>query len=268
MCLIIFDWQPDKKRKLTLASNRDEFYNRPSQNAHFWNDYPYIYGGRDLKAQGTWLAVSTKNRLAAVTNYREPEPFSATPARSRGDLTRNFLTSKLSASAFADSLKKVEYPGFNALFFDGSQLVYCTNRYPSAIDTQTQYFYTTLEAGRYGLSNHVLDTPWQKVNIAKPTLDKAARMQEPEKVTNILLNILANQAHAPDDALPDTGINIEWEKLLSPIFITSPEYGTRTSTVILIDQNQNKTNTIRFHERQYNKSPDLFEDHFQTIDCI
>jgi uncharacterized protein with NRDE domain len=260
MCLIIFDWQPDSERMLTLASNRDEFYARPSQDAHFWPDYPQIFGGRDLKMKGTWLAVSSYGRLAAVTNYRSIDKNSY--RLSRGEIPHHFLSSNLDAVEYSQSLAGQNYAGFNALLFDGKQLVYCHNHETSKNN------YQILTPGQYGLSNHLLDTEWPKVVKTKPALKKAAQLKGKTEVNEILLQVLSDQEQAKDDALPDTGIGLELEQLLSPPFITSPSYGTRTSTIIILEKDKVSSSRFHIHERQHQIKPIEYQDNIYSVAII
>lgn len=227
MCLIIFRWQPDEPERLILLGNRDEFYRRPTLQAYAWEDHLGVVAGRDIEAKGTWLGIKGRQRLCTVTNFRE------VPAEkgdiSRGKIPVDFLESDLTASSFAQRLHTVgaNYSGFNALFYDGEQLVYTSNRSTTP--------YSVLQPGTYGLSNHLLDTPWPKVVRAKAlfssTLSAAASTQKP--LEEQLLSIMADNNHPPDDRLPKTGIGIEGERLLSPIFIESEHYGTRTSSLVM-----------------------------------
>ncbi|TNC82235.1 MAG: hypothetical protein C9356_04250 [Oleiphilus sp.] len=247
MCLIIFRWQPHHTNPLTLLSNRDEFYARASQSAHFWEDSPGVYGGRDHEKGGTWLAVSRSGRLACVTNYREPIPRNQT--RSRGEIPTDFLRQSLSAMAFAHSLQPHHeaFPGFNALLFDGVSLVYTSNR----MKTKP----VALRPGIYGISNHLLDTPWPKVSKAKSAVVRCLeQFPSPEPArTNQLLAIMQDETLAPDDQLPDTGVGPELERLLSAIFIRSPAYGTRTTSLIEVFEDS----PLEFTEQNYEQGRPL-----------
>ena len=256
MCLIIFDWQPHAERMLTLASNRDEFYQRPSEAAHFWHEHPGIFGGRDLKMAGTWLAVSRTQRLAAVTNYRAPD--TQNYQRSRGEIPFNFLTSSVSAEQFAVTLEQQqhEFAGFNALLFDGQELVYCSNRASPS--------YWVLPPGRYGLSNHVLNTPWPKVERATRALEHLSG--NTTRAVETLRSALQDRTIASDYRLPNTGVSLEWERMLSAIFIQSPGYGTRASSVVIMQQ----SGRIDFVERSYSNHPDKpsmnhYSDQWQVL---
>jgi uncharacterized protein with NRDE domain len=257
MCLIIFDWQPESERILTLASNRDEFYQRPSSKAQYWPNEPHIYGGKDLEMGGTWLAVSRTMRLAAITNFRTADTRNYT--NSRGEIPSQFLNSGMNAIEFAEKLRGQHYAGFNALLFDGSNMVYCSNHATSD--------YTLLSAGCYGLSNHLLNTPWPKVEHAKQALALAHEANNDRLKSKVLLDALQNSQAAEDYQLPDTGVGLELERLLSPIFITSPVYGTRTSTAIMID----KSGKLGFTERtfetgeQHKGGPLPYKETYQEI---
>jgi uncharacterized protein with NRDE domain len=224
MCVIYlaFDVNPD--HPLVLLANRDEFYERPSSAAEYWKDHPEIFAGRDLIAGGTWLGITKGGRVAAVTNYREPNARPGT--HSRGELVADFL--KGSASA-AEYMARVEqrstyYSGFNLIVgeinHDRRELFYFSNRSEGVRE---------LRAGLYGLSNHLLDTPWPKVAIGRDRLRTALDGTFDKE---LLFDLLADESLAEDDLLPDTGIGYEKEKSLSAIFIKTPIYGTRCSTVV------------------------------------
>lgn len=221
MCLILFAYQQHAEYRLVIAANRDEFYQRPSKPVHLWPDKT-IYAGRDLQAGGTWLGINQHGHFSALTNFREPH--TDTPAlTSRGLLNQGFLSSQSQAEPYWQSIEAEQYAGFNLLLADRDGLAYYSNR-----SQQNGY----LRAGIYGLSNAVLNTPWPKVESGKH--DMSLILQEPpETWPNALFKMLQN-THQPTDAqLPDTGVGLELERLLAPRFIQSPNYGTRTSSVLL-----------------------------------
>jgi uncharacterized protein with NRDE domain len=225
MCLILFAYRLHPDYRLVLAANRDEFYERPTLPLDYWPDAPGILAGRDLRAGGTWLGVSRNGRLAAVTNYREPDK-TRSDAPSRGHLVDNFLLGELSAAAYLQTVQAEgsRYNGFNLIAADPLELLYYSNR---------SHRIRRLPAGLYGLSNHLLDTPWPKVESGKQRLQaylQQTRNPDPEP----LLALLNDRSPPPDDQLPNTGVGIEWERILSPLFIQSPAYGTRSSSVILL----------------------------------
>ena len=237
MCLILFAVDAHSRYPLILAANRDEFYGRPTERADFWEDSPNILAGRDLEAGGTWAGVSTNGRIAAVTNYREAvEPGEY---RSRGDLVADFLRGDERPVDYARHVVAdgAAYRGFNLLIGDASGLVYCTNRSDDPV--------RLLEPGVYGLSNHLLDTPWFKVRQGKADLQ--ARIAEGDVTPDALFELLTVEDLAGDDDLPSTGFGNHWERILSPAFIRSDEYGTRSSTVILVARD----GQAEFHERVY-----------------
>jgi uncharacterized protein with NRDE domain len=225
MCVIYFALGQHPIYPFILAANRDEFYDRPSAAAEYWPDDPNIYAGRDLKSGGTWLGVTRSGRLAAVTNYRDPTANSGT--RSRGDLVSEYLKSESSSDAYLSGVANVaaKYSGFNLLVGgmkeNEFELFYFSSRGSGPV---------RLSPGVYGLSNHLLDTPWPKVTAGKSRL---ARLLANDQVSSEdLFDILADESVAEDKDLPSTGIPYEAEKALSAAFIKTPGYGTRCSTVV------------------------------------
>lgn len=219
MCLILIAWRFHRDYPLVVAANRDEFFARPTATAARWADAPQVLAGRDLEAGGTWLGVTDTGRFAAVTNVREPGV--APGPRSRGELTRAFLTAEMSAADYAASIRGEDYSGFNLLVADHETLAYRSNRDGPA---------RTLQPGIYGVSNHLLDTPWPKLETARARF-AAALAQLPDEAA--MFALLGDDEIVPDERLPATGVPIEWERRLSAIFVRSPDYGTRASTLLL-----------------------------------
>jgi uncharacterized protein with NRDE domain len=224
MCLVLVVWKVHPLYPCVVAANRDEFHARPTAAADWWPDHPQILAGRDLQAGGTWLGLTRAGRFAALTNYRDPER-RRTDAPSRGALVASLLDSRASVAESLGHLQRVgaNYNGFNVIFSDGERL----GIYESVRGSGRE-----LGPGIYGLSNHLLDTPWPKVRHAKSRLEAALR-EMPD--TAPLLALLRDDRPAPDDELPRTGLSIEWERLLSSAFVRAGEYGTRCSTIIRID---------------------------------
>lgn len=250
MCLIVFTWQLNPDFPLILAGNRDEFFARPTREAHFWDEHPHIFGGRDLKDGGGWFALDKKGRFAGVTNVREPGQ--NTNACSRGLIVQAFLAGELPALDFAQNLYEEgsAYNGFNALFGDGETLVYTSNR-----NDQSP---RELPPGHYGLSNHALNTPWPKVVRAVDAL-KRAPQETPAQLSKYLLGIMNDKQSADDPLLPDTGVGIELERMLSPIFIHGEHYGSRATTVLLRD------NKGRLHFTEQRHDPGQASAITQTV---
>ena len=239
MCLIAFNTNQHKKYKLIMIANRDEFYPRPTATAEFWDDYPYILGGRDLESLGTWMGISQSGRIAALTNHRDPT-LERKRRTSRGDIVADYLIGSETTENYLNELSDsaADYNGYNLITGTADQLFYYSNQ----ID---QYY--ELEPGTYGLSNHLLNTAWPKVTSIKAKLDDY--LDTHQKIdTNDLFSILIDKTKASDELLPTTGVSKELEKQLSPIFIKTDNYGTRASTVLLIDYNHN----VNFIERTFN----------------
>ncbi len=223
MCLIALAWQSHADFPLVVMANRDEFHRRPALPARFWPEAPQMLAGRDLSAGGTWLGLTRQGRFAALTNYRDPA--AAPGERSRGLLVSRFLQGRASAWEYAQQVAAEggQYGGFNLLLATPQELVVLGNRGMAP---------RRLSAGIYGLSNHLLDTPWPKVEKARVGLRQA--LQAPVLVPEALLQLRADDAQAADTALPDTGVGLAMERLLSPLFIRSPQYGTRASSAVLL----------------------------------
>lgn len=287
MCLIVLAWQVHPDYPLLVAANRDEFFARPSAAAAFWDDAPMVFAGRDLQAGGSWLGI-TRPRLidgtgkplpmpglagsgqsgsgnadagnrgvvqhapwhqgfAALTNFREPVPAPAA-APSRGGLVAGFLRDCAAArppdlAAFLErtALRAGDYGGFNLLVGDGQRLGYYSNRGGAP---------RWLAPGIYGISNHLLDTPWPKLAAAKAAFAAALPglpALEP------LFALLRDEEIVADERLPDTGVSREWERRLSAIFVRSPAYGTRASTVIAVGRD----GTTRCVERSFGPGAEL-----------
>lgn len=225
MCLIVVGWRAHPDFPLVVAANRDEFLARPAAPAHWWTDLPEVLAGRDLEAGGTWMGLTRGGRFAALTNYRDPARHRP-GAPSRGALVRDCLAAHHDAEATLRDIAGISagYAAFNLLVSDGRGL---------GIHESTTGEVRRLEPGIYGLSNHLLDTPWPKVGRARDAF-AAALGTLPDDAA--LLALLRDDTQAPDELLPSTGVSRDWERWLSSAFIRAPGYGTRCSTVILVDR--------------------------------
>ena len=232
MCLIAFAWCTHPRWPLVLIANRDEFHARPSAAADFLTDAPDVFGGIDLRAGGSWLLVSKRRRLAAITNVRVGLSPEAAP-RSRGELVKAFATSDASAAEFIASIEPHAhaYGRFNLLLWDGASL-YCVGNHPRFHAEQVQ-------PGLHALSNATLDADWPKARRAKHALSTwlsgQAESSDVRADTDPLFDALADTTPAADAELPDTGVGIELERRLSPPFVLGDTYGTRCSTLVLAD---------------------------------
>lgn len=238
MCLIFLSLRQHPTYKLVLAANRDEFYARKTAPAEFWSDHPYVLGGRDLQAGGTWMGITLQGRISLVTNYRDPRHIDPN-ALSRGKLVSDFLAGKESPEAYLQDLEKYKtsYNGFNLIVGTAESLWYYSN-YRDGI--------AEIGPGLHGLSNHLLETPWPKVARGKEKM--ATLLQQPTVTPDALFDMLYDDTIAADAQLPDTGVGLDRERMLSSMFIKSPVYGTRCSTIVLIDHH----NHVTFAERIFN----------------
>ena len=225
--MVLVAWRGDAQFPCVIAANRDELHARPASPAQWWPSRPDILAGRDLEAGGTWFGMTRTGRFAALTNYRDlKQRRVGTP--SRGELVTRILSSNAGVVESLEYLGGIaaDYNAFNLIFSDGEQLAI----YESARGAGRQ-----LAPGIYGLSNHLLDTPWPKVQTAKTRLSEALANAADSAV---LLALLRDDNPAPDEQLPATGIGLEWERLLSSAFIRAPDYGTRCSTLVRIDRHR------------------------------
>ena len=239
MCLLAWNWQPDGEVPLLLIGNRDEFYARPTKELHWWSETQHgsdVLAGRDLHAGGTWLGVSRSGRVAALTNFRSGLS-QRLDAPSRGALVVDFLTGESDAAQTFERLlgHVADYNPFNLLVFDGQQLLGLESRSARIV---------TLTPGIGGVSNADFHTPWPKLQTLTRALTPHTAVGMPD--TASLMSLLQNTLPAPDEALPNTGIALSSERSLSPIFIKTPAYGTRSSSVITVQSHQ-----IDFWERRF-----------------
>lgn len=246
MCLIVFAYKSHPKYDLIFATNRDEFYKRPTQAARFWDDHPDVLAGKDLTAGGTWMGINRGGQFAALTNYRDPSITKEHPP-SRGHIVLDYLSQTQNTDSYLETLhqRASSYMGFNILTGTPDALLHYSNQ---------EQKINRVEPGVHGLSNHLLDTPWPKVKQAKSDLATVIK-KDTLSDEEALFNILKNDHEASDAKLPQTGIPYDLEKRVSPIFIKSEDYGTRSSTILLIDKQGNVT----FEERR-------FKDNTQQVD--
>lgn len=228
MCLLVLAWQAHPRYRLVVAANRDEYHERPAAPLAKWPPPADILAGRDLRAKGTWLALDRRRRFGVITNFRDlqrPRP----DAPSRGALIPDYLSGDVGAEAFLTGLEPEasRYSGFNLLLADGDALWYASNR--------AEQFARPLPPGVYGLSNQFLDTPWPKLRRVRGRFD--AWLGDPSNVSaSGLFALLDDRATATaEEGLPQTGIPLEWERVLSAPFVLHPDYGTRASSVLLLE---------------------------------
>ena len=243
MCLIYVAWRRHARHRLVVAANRDEFHARPALPVHWWDDAPGVLAGRDLEAGGTWLGVGAGGRFAAITNYPDPAPERLRDAPSRGALVSEFVAGDEPAEACLARVVEAghRYNGFSLLAMDGDTLAFASNRSREGV--------VRLGPGVYGLSNHLLDTPWPKVTRGKAELERL--LAGPEVRVSDLLALLA-----PDDRRRHEAPAADTESDLGPMrrrasrFIIGPDYGTRASAAIVLDA----TGAGAFVERSFDSS--------------
>lgn len=256
MCILFIAVNQHPKFPLIIAANRDEFHIRPTINSAFWEHQTDILAGKDQQAGGTWMGIHKNGSVAALTNIRAPGK-EVSDAVTRGELVINFLlASNKQKKNYAQTLaeSKARYNGYNLLFGSLEQL-YVYNNFDDTC--------VALKDGVYGLSNASLNSPWPKISTGRDALAKYCQHADVLD-TEHLFELLKNEKPASDDVLPKTGVSIEWERKLSSIFIQSPDYGTRSSTVLLVDHDQN----VIWEERSFNPSGEQTSvQHFEFGIC-
>jgi uncharacterized protein with NRDE domain len=226
MCLNIFSYKSHPDYKLIIAANRDEFYARKTEAAHFWSNQTDLLAGKDLEQGGTWLGITKTGKFSFITNYRDPKSFRK-DAPSRGALVSNYLNGSLGPEQYLKSLGDTQhYNGFNLVVGNLTELCYFSN-----VENKIR----KLDTGFYAVSNALLDTPWKKLVMGKNAVE--AIINQENFSTEDMFAALHNEQKADDSELPSTGVPYEIEKLISSMFIKSETYGTVCSTVVLVDNN-------------------------------
>jgi len=230
MCLLVIAWRAHPRYQLIVAANRDEFHERPAASMAKWPEPNDILAGRDLRANGTWLGVDRRRRFGVVTNFRDmqrPSP----DAPTSGTLIPRYLEAQQDAGSYLQALEPSapSYSGFNLLLTDRESLWYGCNR--------SDIFSRALTPGVYGLSNQFLDTPWPKLRTVRQRFESSLQTQSAlEPGAEALFAILNDRRTVGSDAdLPQTGLSREWEQILSSPLVLNPDYGTRCSTVLLLE---------------------------------
>jgi uncharacterized protein with NRDE domain len=237
MCLILIAWEQHPRYKLVIAANRDEFHARPSRAAHWWEDGPDILGGRDMVYGGTWLGVTRGRRFAAITNIREPSQ-KRPESISRGLLVSDYLRTDAGPGEYLNTVfsRRHQYDPYNLLIGDGKELWFLSSMEAAA---------RRLEAGIYGISNGALDCPWPKLTHGKQVLSQWVEQRGSD--VEALFALLRDDRRFPDRELPDTGVGMDLERALSSLFIQTGSYGTRASTVVTMDHQDQ----VSFSERSF-----------------
>ena len=243
MCLIFLSYHQNPKYPLIVLANRDEFFERPTEVASFW-DGNKVLAGKDLEAGGSWLGITRKGSMAMITNYRDLANIKP-KAPTRGKLVSDFLQGDLNTKHYLLGLDQ------SADFYNGYNIILGTLKDPWYYSNYQKKIYQ-LGTGLYGLSNELLDSPWPKVQKGKFELSELFLNDSLQ--TDTLFEQMRNSEQAPEAELPDTGIGLAMEKTLSPMFIKTEGYGTRCTTLITLDNSGN----VYFEERTYSPNNSEF----------
>lgn len=253
MCILFFAIKQHPKYPVIICANRDEFHQRSTQAMHWWptkDNQSSMLAGKDLQAGGTWLGLNKQGRFSALTNFRQPQLFDQNK-QSRGDLVLQALAKKDDVMTILLEQSAHLYNGFNLVFGQLSDL--------TCFDSVSQK-HQKLTAGFHSLCNGALDDVWPKMAQGQAQLANAIQNQS----LNIdkLFELMTNSEQAQTEHLPNTGIPLNWEQLLSSIFIVSPEYGTRTTNIITQDNEGN----ICVYDRSYNEQGKCTQEQSLSIE--
>jgi uncharacterized protein with NRDE domain len=264
MCLIAFAWRKHPRYRLVLAANRDEFHARATAAAQAHEDAPHVHGGRDLIKGGSWLLVSELDRVAAVTNVRIGIEKQKPEWRSRGELVDEFVKGGAAPSAWLAelSLRAASYGPFNLLVAADGELHFAS--------TRPRYRPRPLKPGLHALSNGDLDAPWPKVSRLREVLTAWIATEDSMDdwpPVQKLFSALADTREAPDAQLPDTGVGIGLERRLSAAFINGAEYGTRASSLLLLDDDEAVLYERRFGRHGHSEGESILRVPMQRPDA-
>lgn len=251
MCLITFRLASHPEYKLILAANRDESYERPTAPADFWQEYPTLLAGKDLEANGTWLGITKNGKIAVITNCHDAETINIDPQkRSRGKIITDYLASERTATHYLNQLieQKNQYLPFNVLLGDVDKLYHFNSQDQS---------YTLLKKGTHSLSNATINTPWPKVTNTKKQIDHI--FQASNDYIEKLFQMMMDQTPAPDQQLPDAPFPIETLRKISANFIDTEDFGTKSTTLLLVDHK----NKVTFIERTYDLNQSSHDRSYQ-----
>lgn len=247
MCILFIAVEQHPDYPLIIAANRDEYFARPTDSSKYWTEHPSILAGKDLVAGGTWMGVTQNGFISSLTNIRNPLKLKE-DVRSRGELVLNYLVNEPSSKEYLNVLEhsKDEYNGYNLLFGHWDNLYVYNNH-----DNQAHQ----LTPGFYGLSNANLNSPWPKINKGVKDLEDYCKNPGDLK-DKVFFELMQNDTLAEDHLVQKTGAPEEWEKQLSSIFIRTPKYGTRASTLVLVDQ----SHKMHWHEKVYDQTGKCTQD--------
>lgn len=255
MCILFIAVEQHEDYPLIIAANRDEFHDRATQFGHWWDSTPPILAGKDEVAGGTWMGINPSGKLAALTNIRDPEK-QKEQAVSRGELVVDFITGEKSSDDYLHQLRHSceKYNGYNLLFGEWNNLSVFNNHLNKSVP---------LTKGVYGLSNASLNSPWPKTTKGMQALEEYCH-KKGHISDDKLFSILRDDIKAEDRDLPQTGVPYHWEKLLSSAFIVTPEYGTRTSTVLHVDN----TGQVDWKERYFDPAGEQIHENAFSFTII
>ncbi len=236
MCVAALAWAAHPRWLLVAIGNRDEYHLRPAAPLARWANG--MIAGQDLKSGGTWLGLTETGRFALVTNrrgYGDPDPGKA----SRGELVSDQL---LGTGRYGDpaTAELGDFNPFNLIVADSGNAHFLSNR--------PEHIRTALPHGIYGLSNGALDEPWPKTLQLKAALTDWLNADTTDHAP--LFAALASERLGNMGVHTTTPSDVPLEAPETPPFIRNAIYGTRCSTVVVIDRQGRGTITERRFDAQ------------------
>ncbi len=169
MCILMVIHQGVPGYPMVVAANRDEYYDRPTQGPHLLAHSPVVWGGRDIRARGTWLGVNAHGLVIGLTNRRTREDQENDPQRrSRGLLCLEALHCRTAAEAVDLLLSESpeRYNPFNLLMMDHHELLWAAYEGQASIHR--------LEPGLHILANgNINDFETVRIRRARRLLQRA-----------------------------------------------------------------------------------------------
>eukprot|EP00795_Rhopilema_esculentum_P015241 gene15241-6448_t len=228
--------------------------------------------GQDLtkgREGGTWLGMSRNGKVGMLTNYRSKADHLQKNAsgvlKPRGQIVVNYLTENRHPQSYVHELmaSEKEYSPYNILLGNFTKNSGFNFYYGSNAVKMTEKDFE-LEPGVHGLSNAELNCSWTKVQKGKKKFEEIVSNDfEKEELIQKLLELMENgEINYPNHGGSDLHLDEEIAVPLSAIFVSVPKtmYGTRTITIILVDNE----NQVTFLEKTMMDAMDISNPKWQT----
>jgi len=236
MCIIFLSIGNHPEYPLIVLVNRDEYFDRPTKSTKYWDPpHDHILASKDLRANGLQFGITKTGKFVIITNFRE-SLYEVPDKLSRGLLALKYLEENLTPEQYLNSIIPQEgnYNAYNIIAGQLDDVWYYSNRLPLKKPVHL------LPGKIYGLTNHLMDTPWPKVETGKKLL---SGIEDPSDTEKLFL-ILNDLTPCDDKEVQVTGYPFETEKKMRSIFVPpflkeqQRVFGTRSQHVLLFKDNQ------------------------------